>query len=233
MTNFNIHKDMLLKVAKALGEELLDHVAFVGGSTTGLLITDPMTRESVRHTDDVDLIINVVGYTGWNRFVEKLRDHGFKESMEDEVNCRLRLGELKVDFMPDDNDALGFTNRWYKDALSTAQKYQLDSNTSIRLLTAPYFIATKLEAYKGRGNNDLLVSTDIEDILNLIDGREELIDELSASPAEVCNYVASFISIILSDENIDYAVQSSVKGDIGRQQLLFERMESISRLVSE
>jgi len=44
---------MIEIVAHALGEELLSEVAFVGGCTTGLLVTD-----------DVDLIINVVGYAG-------------------------------------------------------------------------------------------------------------------------------------------------------------------------
>lgn len=233
MTNFNIHKDMLLRVAEALGAELLSQVAFVGGSTTGLLITDSMTRESVRYTDDVDLIINVIGYTGWNRFVEKLRGHGFKESMEDEVNCRLRLGELKVDFMPDDSDALGFTNRWYKDALVAAQDYSLGENITIRLLTAPYFIATKSEAYKGRGQGDVLMSNDIEDILNLIDGREELVAEIAASPDDVRRYIGLFISELLENDNINYAVQSAARGDKGRQELLFERMESIARLRSQ
>lgn len=33
-------EDMLLLVAKALGAELTRQVAFVGGSTTGLLVTD-------------------------------------------------------------------------------------------------------------------------------------------------------------------------------------------------
>lgn len=36
----------------------------MGGSTTGLLIIDEVTKESVRYTDDVDLIISVLGYAG-------------------------------------------------------------------------------------------------------------------------------------------------------------------------
>lgn len=55
-------KGMIETVARALGDDLLKEVAFVGGSTTGLLITDEFTREEVRYTDDVDLIVNVVGY---------------------------------------------------------------------------------------------------------------------------------------------------------------------------
>lgn len=231
MNNFNLHKDMLLMVARALGPELLTKVAFVGGSTTGLLITDVMTKELIRYTDDVDLIISVVGYTGWHNFVEQLKPHGFKESMEDDVICRLRLGELKVDFMPDDPDVLGFENRWYKEAFKHAVDHELTPGITIKLLTAPYFVATKLEAYKGRGNNDVLSSHDIEDILNLFDGREELIDEIKSSSAELKNYLAKEIATLLNNRDIDSAVQSTARGDSGRQELIFERLETIAGLL--
>lgn len=230
MKNFNLHKDMLLMVARALGAELLGKVAFVGGSTTGLLITDVMTKELIRYTDDVDLIISVVGYTGWHNFVEQLKPHGFRVSMEDDVTCRLRLGELKVDFMPDDEKALGFTNIWYKEALAFAADYELEPNVTIKLLTAPYFVATKLEAYKGRGNNDLLCSNDIEDILNLFDGREELIDEIKQSSVELKKYLALEITALLNHRDINSAIQSTAFGDSGRQELIFERLETISGL---
>jgi predicted nucleotidyltransferase len=232
MNNFNLHKEMLLKVARALGPELLEKMAFVGGSTTGLLITDSFTRELIRYTDDVDLIVSVVGYTGWNGFVEQLKPHGFKISMEDEVNCRLRLGELQVDFMPDDADALGFTNIWYKEALACAVPYELEPDTTIKLLTAPYFLATKLEAFKGRGNNDVLSSNDIEDILDLFDGREELFDEIKASSSELKVYLANEISTLLHNSYIDSAVQSTARRDPGRHLLIFERLEAIAGLLN-
>ena len=111
---------MLIPVAEALGEDLLPNVAFVGGSTTALLITDPITRQAVRFTEDVDLILNVDGKAHWQRLQKQLRERGFKESMEDNLICRMRLGQLKVNFMPDDETILGFTNRWYHKALAIA-----------------------------------------------------------------------------------------------------------------
>jgi len=79
---------------------------------------------------------------------------GFSESIEDNVVCRMRMGELKVDFMPDDVEILGFTNRWYKQALRSAEFFQLTDDLTIRVVSPAYFIGTKLEAYKGRGNAD-------------------------------------------------------------------------------
>lgn len=144
MNPYNIHRDMILRVARALGPELLAQTAFVGGCTTGLLITDSMTQESVRYTDDVDLIIHVLGYSGWHRFSEQLKARGFDQSINDDINCRFRLGGLQVDFMPDDAAILGFTNRWYQAALNTASRFDLTSVDHIRLVTPPYFLGTKL-----------------------------------------------------------------------------------------
>ncbi|MDO3383684.1 hypothetical protein [Gilvimarinus algae] len=61
MSQFNRHLDMIELVARSLGPDLIEQTAFVGGCTTGLLITDPLTRERVRYTDDVDLIVSVLG----------------------------------------------------------------------------------------------------------------------------------------------------------------------------
>lgn len=52
---------MLQRVAVALGPELLAQTAFVGGCTTALMVTDAVSREAVRFTDDVDLIVHVLG----------------------------------------------------------------------------------------------------------------------------------------------------------------------------
>lgn len=227
MSRYNAHKEMILMVAKALGDDLLPQVAFVGGCTTGLLITDEMTKESVRYTDDVDLIIKVLGYTGWHKFSEQLVDRGFRISMDDEVNCRFRLGDLQVDFMPDDADALGFTNRWYKAALQTAQPYPIAEGINIRLVTPVYFLATKFEAFKGRGKNDLLGSRDIEDILNLVDGRAELGEELLQAADDVKTYLITEFKALLNSPDISYAVQSTAGGDLGREELIFERMEKV------
>jgi predicted nucleotidyltransferase len=193
-------------------------------------VTDEVTKEGVRFTDDVDLIINVVGYTGWVAFQDQLKSKGFSVHIDDDVICRMRLGELIVDFMPDDKNILGFSNRWYKQALEQAQAYQLSDDLVIRLLTPPYFVATKLEAYKGRGNDDLLASHDMEDILNIVDGRPELIDEIKNADQDVCSYIAEEVGVLLEHDMIDYAIQSVVLGDAGRVDIIIKRLEAIKAL---
>ncbi len=100
---------MLIPVAEALGGELLPNVAFVGGSTTAFLIFDPITRQAVRFTEDVDLTLKVNDRAQWINLQKQLRERGFKESMGEDHTCRMLLGNIKVDFMPDDDAILGFT----------------------------------------------------------------------------------------------------------------------------
>lgn len=223
---------MIEFVARALGNELLQNVAFVGGCVTGLLITDEFTKEEIRYTDDVDLIVNVAGYGEWAALRERLRTKGFLESMEGEadITCRMRLGDLKVDFMPDDEAILGYSNRWYADALMAAEEYRLADDLSVKVLTPPYFVATKLEAYKGRGGDDPLASHDLEDILNLIDGRKELLGEIGSADAALRVYIADEIGTLLQHEYFDYAVQSTVRGDEARADIIYERLEAIKAL---
>ena len=65
----------------------------------------------------------------------------------------------------------------------------LNAQISIKVVTAPVFIATKLEAYKARGQNDPMMSHDLEDILLVIEGRKELLDEIQIAPLEVQEFL--------------------------------------------
>lgn len=227
MIAYNQLHEMLVLVAKALGDDLLLEVAFLGGCTTGLLLTDEVTKEAVRYTDDVDLITHVIGYPGWIHFQKRVKERGFKESMEDDVNCRMRLDGLIVDFMPDDERILGYSNRWYRKALQVADEYELEKNLTIKLVTPVFFVATKLEAYKGRGNNDPIHSRDMEDILNVFDGRAELVAEIGLADVEIQRYISEELKKLLEHPDFDYAVQSTAQGQEDREQLIFERLESV------
>ncbi|MEZ5594456.1 MAG: hypothetical protein R3F53_28730 [Gammaproteobacteria bacterium] len=142
----------------------------------------------------------------------------------------MRLDGLKVDFMPSDSDILGFSNRWYAQALKTAEDYLLSEHMTIRLVTPPCFLATKLEAYRGRGNNDPWNSHDIEDLLNLIDGRPSIIEEVSQTDSDLQVYIAKQLGELLQNPDFEYVVQSAALGEQDRETLLFERIEAISQL---
>jgi predicted nucleotidyltransferase len=228
MSNLKIHKKMISLVADALGDELLDTVAFVGGCTTGFFLTDEYSRELGRHTEDVDLIINIAGKLEWSECQNKLRERGFKDDMSNNAPiCALNLGSLRVDFMPDDPDILGFSNRWYRDALFSATKYPLLNGKYIRLILPVYFIGTKLEAYLSRGNNNVLESRDIEDVLVVFNGREEIVEEIINSPDNLYEFIKETLTDLIKHNQFEYAVYSAAENDRGREELIFERIDNV------
>ena len=104
------------------------------------------------------------------------------------------------DLMPENPDVLGFANRWYPYVVSTAQTVTLEEGLHIRLATAVAFVATKLEAFASRGQGDVLASHDLEDVLNIVDGRKELAREV-AEAGEVRQAIAAAISGLLERQD--------------------------------
>lgn len=208
-------------IAQALGE-LREKVVFVGGCAVGLLLTDPAAAPP-RVTYDVDLIAEVAPLSAYHRLEGEFSRLGFQRDVSpDAPICRWRYQRLEVDLMPTDPGVLGFSNRWYPHAVAGAQRVQLPSGTGIRLISAPAFMATKFEAFADRGQNDLLGSHDAEDIINLVDGRPELVAEVEAAAedlrrhlAERCNawlaqpeFKDTLIGMIVPDESLAERVQT-------------------------
>ena len=85
---------------------------------------------------------------------------------------------------------LGFSNYWYKSAIKHPFIYEFQNSLSIKVVSAPYFLATKIEAFKARGKLDYLASHDFEDIISVIDGRLGIVDEVQHSNLELRQYLA-------------------------------------------
>jgi len=154
----------LLVSAARLLKPLLDELVFIGGCATGLMITDE-AAPSVRPTIDVDAIAEITSYVEYVNFSERLRALGFSEDTEEGAPlCRWKHGEVRLDLMPLDAKILGFSNRWYMAAMQAADPFMLAPTIQIRIVTPPCFVATKLEAFNGRGEGDYFNSRDLEDL---------------------------------------------------------------------
>jgi hypothetical protein len=188
----------LLELAAATLDDLLPELAFVGGATVELWITDP-GAPPVRATNDVDVVVEVTTRGDFHAFEDRLRNHRFGPDLDDGIICRWlhRDNGLILDAMPSKPDILGFANHWQAAALPHAIDRKLPSGATIRAIPPPYLVATKLEAFKGRGNNDFLASRDIADIVVLLDGRKELTDEIADSDANLRHYLAGEFTSLL------------------------------------
>src|ERR1700742_4679009 len=180
----------LLEEAATKLAPFLREIVFVGGVTLGLLITDKAAAP-IRSTDDVDVIAEILTYVDYIAFSERLRKAQFTEDTSEEpLTCRWFHGKLKLDVLALSKEVLGYTNLWYERALNHAISFVLPSGQPIRLITAPYFLGTKMEAFRGRGQEDFLASHDLEDFVALLDGRDTLLEEITACPSDLRQYLA-------------------------------------------
>lgn len=223
--------ELLTQVAVALGD-LRERLVLVGGCATALLITDP-AAVPVRATRDVDVIVEVVSKPAYHDLGEALRAKGFSQPLEEgDPPYRWTIAGLKFDVMPIDPNVLGFSNRWYELAMQTAVTATLREGLSIRHVTSTCFVATKMVAFLDRGKGDYLESHDLEDVLSVVDGRPELVEELGHAESELREYVAGVFAGLLVDEGFLNALPGLVfdGSPAVRSQVVLQRLRAIAQM---
>jgi hypothetical protein len=221
---------MLDVVAERLGDDLCSRLVFVGGAVAGLLITDP-AQPAIRPTEDVDLLAQVLVRAEYYALEAELRSRGFKQDMRAGAPiCRWTVDEVTVDVMPTLPDVLGFSNRWYPLACETAWMATLPSGRLILVITAPAFVATKLEAFEGRGQGDFLFSHDMADIVSVIDGRASLKVELQHAPPQLRQQVSAAIAELMGSRGFLESLPGHLPGDAASQARLPELHAKLKEL---
>ena len=186
-------------VANLLGD-LRQKVVFVGGEILSLYAS--RRTFEVRPTDDVDVIIEILNYAQRAELEEKLRSIGFVNDVESGIICRWKIEKITVDIMPTNDPTIGFTNKWYPEGYQNAISYRIDELCTVKILDSPYFLATKLEAFKGRGKNDGRTSHDFEDIIYVLENRSEIWQEMGTAPNDVKEYLLAEFRRLLDNPNI-------------------------------
>ncbi len=208
--------EMIKAVASRLNF-LREEVVFLGGATTGFFITNPAAPE-VRSTLDVDVIIKVTKRSEYYRLEDSLRKLGFVQPADEGTPiCRWMIDNVLVDIMPSDTKILGFSNRFYAEAIENSIKLELEKDLIINIVTPPYFLATKIEAFYGRGKGDFLASHDIEDVIMLIDGREEIISEVDSQSQELKSFLSTNFMIFMENRSFLDSIPGHLLPDAASQ----------------
>lgn len=222
----------MIRLVAARLPEIQGGFVFVGGTVVDLLVDDPAAF-SPRATDDVDTIVGVSSNVEVEALNQMLRTAGFRHDMRPGAPiCRWLLGSMKVDVMPSDASLLGFSSRWYPEALLNAVTIDLPDGPPVRTISAPYFIATKLEAFRSRGGGDYRESKDIQDIVAVVDGRARLPAEIARAPATVRPWLAAEVGSLLGTEAFLDALPGHLCSDEasqGRLPLLLSRLRAIQQ----
>lgn len=107
--------------------------------------------------------------------------------------------------------------------------YKLETGVTINLISAPCFLATKVEAFidpNREGHNDIFISRDFQDIVSVIDSRRSVVSEALASPMVILQFLRQRFSWILEQRYLEEAIASYV--DDGREELVVERLRRIA-----
>lgn len=207
-------------VCEALGE-MTHSVLFVGGATVSLYTDRPASE--VRPTDDVDILVELIHYSGYADIEEQLRKKGFVNEQESGIICRFKIHGIIVDVMPTSSNVIGFTNKWYEEGFSKPMEWQLSEGLSIKLLEPVYFLASKMEAFKGRGGGDGRMSSDFEDIVYVLNNRNAIWDEIEKAPTHLRAYLKNEFQKISQKDflyewisaNLDYTEQKRTDFIVG------------------
>ncbi|MHB8203990.1 MAG: hypothetical protein ACYDHG_09850 [Desulfomonilaceae bacterium] len=221
-----INFEMVRQVAIAFGD-LREQVVFVGGAIVDFLITDPAAPQ-VRASMDVDVIIELASRIDYHALRGPLTSLGFTEdnSGDPPLICRWNINGIRVDIMPTDEQILGFSNEWYENAIRTAERVEIGEKLSIKRISGPCFLITKLAAFNDRGGGDYLGSSDIEDVIAVLDGRPEIVDEIKGSHQKLKSALIEEFRALLQNEDF----MDSLPGhliDSQRSPIIMKRLKKI------
>jgi len=212
-------------------EELVDDMVFLGGCATGLLITDK-AAPPIRITRDVDAIVQISSRVAYYELSKKLRAKGFAEDHQPGAPiCRWNKQGVILDIMPTDPNILGFGNEWYQLATDNAEVITIKNNITIQMVSSVYFMITKIEAFKGRGNNDFLLSHDIEDLIAVIDGRPELLLDVRNSNENVKIALSQELSNFMQEQQFIDSISGHLPTDTASQARIPKIITIINKII--
>ncbi|MFA9388747.1 MAG: nucleotidyl transferase AbiEii/AbiGii toxin family protein [Prolixibacteraceae bacterium] len=207
LKNTQINRITTVKIAKALGELNL-RVLYVGGAVVSLYIDDP-SAEDVRPTKDIDLSLEIASLGELESLRQELYNKGFSQSHEDNVVCRFRYEDIKVDVMGTKPIGWAPANPWFEKGFPYKKRIKLDT-TEIFILPLPYFLATKFTAFNDRGKKDPRTSHDFEDIVYLLNYTSKLSEEINATSLVLKSYLKEEFQNILDSEIMQEAILANL-----------------------
>ena len=203
LKNTLLNRNVIKTVAKGLGE-LNQRVVYVGGAVVSIYINDP-AADDVRPTKDIDISLEIASLTELEEIRQELRNKGFSQTAEEDVICRFRYRDIKVDVMSTREIGWAPANIWFEEGFKFKEPVNIDEQ-KIYTLPLPYFLASKFTAYHNRGEKDPRTSHDFEDIIYIIDNQTELVEILNNSQGKVLEFLKAEFKAIITDPRMREAM---------------------------
>lgn len=206
-------------IATAIGE-LNDEAVYVGGAVIGLY-AEP-NSDDTRPTKDVDFFLEITTPVQLEKVRETLTHRGFKQTHEDEVLCRFRYSDIKVDVMS--TQAIGWApaNIWFQEGMAHTITVAVAPTKQIRILELPYFLATKFAAFNDRGT-DPRTSHDMEDLIYVLDSNSTWETAIANTTTTIKDYLHKQFAQIEFETILAHLAEND------RAKLVMERIREMLR----
>ena len=225
------NRDRFERVVRLL-KPVLDEIVFVDGCVTGIMITDTAAA-GIRPAKDVDATADLTSYAMYTALSGRLRESGLKEDPSHGAPAgRWRHGDAVIDIVPTDRSALGFRNTGYPAAMASAQRVAI-AGLQVRIIAPACFLAAKLEAFHGRGQSDVITSSDLEDIVMVVDGRPQLVAEIERADRHLQQFIASEVGALMDNRRFLDSLAGFLPQDRAsqaRRPLLENRLNAMAAL---
>ena len=224
--NTIINRRATQKIATALGE-LNDQVVYVGGAMVSLYIDDP-AAEDVRPTKDLDLTFEIASESELEKLRLTLQNKGFVQSHEDDVICRFRYEDMKIDVMSTQEIGWAPSNRWFMPGYENSNLITLDQ-INIRIMPLPYFLASKFDAFWSRGIEDPILSHDFEDIIYIMNYSSNISNIILSANQDVQVFIKDSFQKVLESELLRTAMDGHLFFEHleERREIIFNKLNEI------
>lgn len=167
------------------------------------------------------------------RLEKSLRAKGFANDTSNGAPiCRWIYKDILVDVMPTDPSILGFSNQWYEEGMENRMRIVLPNGMEIFIFPPEYYLATKFEAHKGRGGDDLRQSHDFEDIIYMFNNCLALLENIQNANGKVKSYLKDECNNLLENSGLDEGIACALPYGSGdeRQKIIEDLIRDIAEI---
>lgn len=200
---------------------------FIGGGIVSMLITDPEAPQAL-FTKDVDLVLEIASHPEFFAMEKALEGVGFRRPHDEYAEPVTWEWEgVRVDSLPH-RPILTFPhNRWFVFLMKDAEQVEVLPGCRAWRASAPSFLATKFEAFFSRGMNNFLKSKDIGDILAVVNGRSESLQEIQQAAPDVRGFLRQKFGWLLEQRHFMECLSDLVPEKL-REETVIKRMRAIA-----
>ena len=226
LKNTLLNKSVIKTVAEGLGE-LNQRVVYVGGAVVSMYINDP-AADDVRPTKDIDISLEIASLTELEEIRQDLKKKGFSQTADEDVICRFRYRDIKVDVMSTREIGWAPANIWFEEGFKFKEPVMVDEQ-QIFILPLPYFLASKFTAYHNRGGKDSRTSHDFEDITYILDNQSELVEIVTGARGKVLVFLKVEFKAIIASPRMKEAILGNLfpTTQTERLNLIIEKLKAI------